>query len=88
MLGAPALRPARSSKVLLAKKFQTQSSGHPFGEGWVSGTPPSLGDTLERLQFVPIRPQTLSRRIIPEFAVPVAPDPVFFRELSGSPTFP
>jgi hypothetical protein len=48
----------------------------------------SLGDTLERLRFVPVRPHTLSRRIIPEFAVPVAPDPVFFRELSGSPTFP
>ena len=36
MLGAPGLRPARSSKVLLIKKFQTQSSGHPFGDGWVS----------------------------------------------------
>ena len=39
MLGAPVLGPARSSKVLLAKKVQTQSSGHPFGDGWVSGTP-------------------------------------------------
>jgi hypothetical protein len=48
----------------------------------------SLGDTLERLRFVPVRPQTHSRGIIPEFALPVAPDPVFFRELSGSPTFP
>jgi hypothetical protein len=28
------------------------------------------------------------RRIIPEFAVPVAPDPVFFAELPGSPMFP
>jgi len=43
---------------------------------------------LERLSFVPVRPQTPSRRIIPEFAVPVAPDPVDFRELSGSPKFP
>src|SRR6478609_7106533 len=41
-----------------------------------------------RLQFVPVRPQTHSRRIIPEFAVPVAPDPAFTRELSGSPKFP
>ena len=39
MLGVPVLRPARSSKVLLVKNFQTQSSGHPFGDGWVSGTP-------------------------------------------------
>ena len=39
MLGAPVLRPARSSKVLLVKKFQTQCSGHPFGDGWVSGKP-------------------------------------------------
>ncbi len=36
----------------------------------------------------PHRPQTHGRRIIPEFAVPVAPDPVFFKELPGSPTFP
>ena len=36
----------------------------------------------------PRRPQTLSRRIIPEFAVPVAPGPVVFEELSGSPKFP
>ena len=35
-----------------------------------------------------MRLQTQSRRIIPEFAVPVAPDPVDFRELSGSPKFP
>ena len=42
----------------------------------------------ERLRFVPVRPQTQSRRIIPEFAVPVAPDPVFFEELPGSPMFP
>jgi hypothetical protein len=28
------------------------------------------------------------RRIIPEFAVPVAADPVIFRELSGPPKFP
>ena len=49
---------------------------------------PSLGDTLERLSFVPVRLQTQSRRIIPEFAVPVAPDPVDFRELSGSLKFP
>jgi hypothetical protein len=48
----------------------------------------SLGDTLERLRFVPVRPQTHGRRIILEFAVPVAPDPVFFEELSGSPKFP
>ena len=40
---------------------------------------PSLGDTLERLRFVPVRPQTRGRRIILEFAVPVAPGPVFFR---------
>ena len=38
--------------------------------------------------FVPARPQTQSRRIIPEFAVPVAPDPVFFKERPGSPKFP
>jgi len=43
---------------------------------------------LERLSFVPVRPQTHGRRIIPEFAVPVAPDPVDFMELSGSPMFP
>ena len=43
---------------------------------------------MERLSFVPVRLQTQSRRIIPEFAVPVAPDPVDFRELSGSPKFP
>jgi hypothetical protein len=43
---------------------------------------------LERLRFVPVRPQTHGRRIILEFAVPVAPDPVFFEELSGSPKFP
>lgn len=49
---------------------------------------PSLGDTLERLSFVPVRLQAPSRRIIPEFAVPVAPDPVDFMELSGSPMFP
>ena len=49
---------------------------------------PSLGDTLERLRFVPVRPQTPSRRIIPEFAVPVAPDPVYFKGLPGSPKFP
>ena len=30
--------------------------------------------------FRPRRPQTHGRRIIPEFAVPVAPDPVFFKE--------
>ena len=48
----------------------------------------SFGDTLERLRFVPVRPQTHGRRIVLEFAVPVAPGPVFFRELSGSPTFP
>jgi len=47
-----------------------------------------LGDTLERLSFVPVRLQTQSRRIIPEFAIPVTPDPVDFRELSGSPKFP
>ena len=35
-----------------------------------------------------MRLQAFSRRIIPEFAVPVAPDPVDFRELSGSPKFP
>jgi len=35
-----------------------------------------------------VRLQTRSRRIIPEFAVPVTPDPVDFRELSGSPKFP
>ncbi len=35
-----------------------------------------------------MRLQTRSRRIIPEFAVPVTPDPVDFRELSGSPKFP
>jgi hypothetical protein len=40
MLGAPVLRPARSIKVFLVKKFPTQSSGHPFGDGRVSGTPP------------------------------------------------
>jgi hypothetical protein len=34
MLGVPVLIPARSSKVLLVKKFPTQSSGHPFGDGW------------------------------------------------------
>ena len=39
VLGAPVLRPARSSKVLFVKKFQTQISGHPFGDGWVCGTP-------------------------------------------------
>ena len=47
-----------------------------------------LAIPLERLSFVPVRLQTQSRRIIPEFAVPVAPDPVDFRELSGSPKFP
>jgi len=35
-----------------------------------------------------VRLQTQSRRIIPEFAIPVTPDPVDFRELSGSPKFP
>ena len=40
------------------------------------------------LRFVPARPQTRGRRIILEFAVPVAPIPVFFRELSGPPKFP
>jgi hypothetical protein len=30
MLDAPFLRPARSSTVLLVKKFKTQSSGHPL----------------------------------------------------------
>jgi hypothetical protein len=35
-----------------------------------------------------VRPQTLGRRIIPEFVVPVAPHPVIFEELSGSPKFP
>ena len=35
-----------------------------------------------------MRLQTQSRRIIPEFAIPVTPDPVDFRELSGSPKFP
>jgi hypothetical protein len=30
---------------------------------------------LERLHFVPARPQTHSQRIIPEFVVPVAPVP-------------
>ena len=49
---------------------------------------PSLGDTSERLRFVPVRPQTHSRRIVPEFAGPVAPGPVSFEELSGSPKFP
>src|SRR4029079_14900560 len=49
---------------------------------------PSLGDTSDRLRFVPARPQTLSRRIIPEFVVPVAPVPVVFEELAGSPKFP
>ncbi len=34
------------------------------------------------------RPQTRGQRISMEFAIPVAPDPVVFRELSGSPTFP
>src|ERR1700678_2912816 len=37
---------------------------------------------MERLRFVPVWPQTRGQRIIPEFAVPVAPDPVVFRELS------
>ena len=36
MLCAPVLRPARSSKVLLVKNFQTQCSGHLFGDSWVS----------------------------------------------------
>jgi hypothetical protein len=49
---------------------------------------PSLGDTSDRLRFVPVRPQTPGRRIVPEFAVPVAPGPVVFEELSGSPKFP
>src|SRR5205823_6485410 len=31
---------------------------------------------------------TQSRRIIPEFAVPVAPDPAGFKERPGSPQFP
>ena len=43
---------------------------------------------MERLSCVPVRLQTQSRRIIPEFAIPVTPDPVDFRELSGSPKFP
>ena len=38
-----------------------------------------LAIPLERLSFVPVRLQTQSRRIIPEFAVPVAPDPVDFK---------
>ena len=38
-LGVPVIRPPRSSKVLLVRKFQTQISGHPFADGWVSGTP-------------------------------------------------
>jgi hypothetical protein len=36
----------------------------------------------------PFGPRRLGRRIIPEFAVPVAPEPVFFEELSGPPKFP
>jgi|SRR6516162_2018667 len=47
-----------------------------------------LAIPLERLSFVPVRLQTQSRRIIPEFAVPVTPEPADFRELSGSPKFP
>ena len=35
-----------------------------------------------------MRLQTQSRRIIPEFAGPVAPEPVDFRGLPGSPKFP
>ena len=35
-----------------------------------------------------MRLQTPSRRIIPEFAGPVAPEPVDFRGLPGSPKFP
>ena len=35
-----------------------------------------------------MRLQTRSRRIIPEFVIPVTPDPVDFRELPGSPKFP
>ncbi len=30
MLSVPVIRPARSSKVLLVKRFQTQCSGHPI----------------------------------------------------------
>ena len=36
ILGAPVLRPARSSKVLLVKNFQTQCSGHLVSDSWVS----------------------------------------------------
>ena len=41
-IGAPVLRPARSSKVLMVKSFQRQCSGHLFGDSWGSAIPGSL----------------------------------------------
>src|SRR5271167_4320737 len=80
----PSLHGVRKGRSPASSLLWSTATSCPSSRG---ASFPSLGDTLERLRFVPARPQTQGRRIIPEFAVPVAPGPVFFKELSGSPKF-
>ena len=44
------LRPARSSKVLLVKNFQTHCSGHLFGDSWESTMPRAAANRMTRHQ--------------------------------------